>query len=116
MATVYAIMPKKKVFEDPRPSIDAAYELKREPPAPRDWSDVISLVLVAFAALGIAYQSVGLSSATFFISLSLFINKPWSLSGIPQTLMCLAFSGFAIWAQYAGMHAGARSYWGVVTK
>jgi hypothetical protein len=112
MTTVYSPMRKKKVAEDPRPSIDAAYELKRDPPASSDWSDVISLAMVACAALGIAVQSVGLSAAAFCVTLSLFINKRPNVTGLPQTFMSLAFAGFSIWAQYAGMHAGARSYWG----
>jgi hypothetical protein len=102
----------KKTPKQPSLSIDAAYELKRDPKPPSDWSDVISLAMVALAALGIAVQSVALSSFAFCITLSLFLNKPASTAAFPQTLMCLGFVGFTVWVQYAGMHAGARSYWG----
>jgi amino acid transporter len=105
-------MAQRNVRKEPTSSIEAAYELKREPKQPSDWSDVISLVMLALAALGIAIESISLSFLAFCVTLSLFINKPSSWTTFPQTLMCLGFAAFTIWVQYVGIHVGARSHWG----
>jgi hypothetical protein len=95
----------------PTKSIAAACPLKREPPKPSDWSDVLALFLLGFAVMGIHWQSIGLSLFASLATTSLFINKP-SSGAFPQTFVCILFCGSTVVLQYRAMLLGAETYWG----